>query len=137
MAATRTTTRHQLNRTHELAIVQPQTALQTPKNLPAPALPTPNRGHAGNQNHLVNRIDAPTKARTGEGIHVEVKHVTMTEVLDVPTLVTTIDAIVTIETTAAADDAQAIVLDVMVNPIHIYPSNAMTNVQMLHAVDEM
>ncbi len=65
------------------------------------------------------------------------KHVTMTEVLDVPTLVTTIDAIVTIETTAAADDAQAIVLDVMVNPIHIYPSNAMTNVQMLHAVDEM
>lgn len=130
MAATRTTTRHQLNRTHELAIVQPQTALQTPKNLPAPALPTPNRDHAGNQNPLVNRIDAPAKARTGEGIHVEVKHGTMTEVLDVPTRVTTI------ETTAVAEDAQAIVLDVMVNPI-IHPSNAMNNVQMLHAVDEM
>ena len=61
----------------------------------------------------------------------------MTEVLDVPTRVTTIDAIVTIETTAVAEDAQATVLDVMVNPNHIHPSNAMNNVQMLHAVDEM
>ena len=65
------------------------------------------------------------------------KHVTMTEVLDVATLVTTIDVIVTIETTAVAEDAQAIVLDVMVNPIHIRPSNGMNNVQMLHDVDEM
>jgi hypothetical protein len=57
----------------------------------------------------------------------------MTEVLDVPTRVTTIDAIVTNETTAVAEDAQAIVLDVMVNPNHIHPSNAMNNVQTLHA----
>ena len=128
MAATRTTIRHQLNRTHELAIVQPLTALQIPKNLPAPALSTPNRGHAGNQNPLVNRIDAPAKTRA-----VEVKHATMTEVLDVPTRVTTIDAIVTNETTAVAEDAQAIVLEVMVNPNHIHPSNAMNNVQTLHA----
>jgi len=128
VAATRTTIRHQLNRTHELAIVQPLTALQIPKNLPAPALSTPNRGHAGNQNPLVNRIDAPAKTRA-----VEVKHATMTEVLDVPTRVTTIDAIVTNETTAVAEDAQAIVLEVMVNPNHIHPSNAMNNVQTLHA----
>ena len=65
------------------------------------------------------------------------KHVTMTEVIDVAPLVTTIDVIVTIETTAVAEDAQAIELDVMVNPIHIRPSNGMNNVQMLHAVDEM
>ena len=129
MAATRTTIRHQLNRTHELAIVQPLTALQIPKNLPAPALSTPNQGHAGNQNPLVNRIEAPAKART-----VEVKHATMTEVLDVPTRVTTI---VTIETAAEAEDAQAIVLDVMVNPNHIHPSNAINNVQMFHASAEM
>ena len=128
MAATRTTIRHQLNRTHELAIVQPLTALQIPQNLTAPALSTPNRGHAGNQNPLVNRIDAPAKTRA-----VEVKHATMTEVLDVPTRVTTIDAIVTNETTAVAEDAQAIVLEVMVNPNHIHPSNAMNNVQTLHA----
>ena len=132
MAATRTTIRHQLNRTHELAIVQPLTALQIPKNLPAPALSTPNQGHAGNQNPLVNRIEAPAKART-----VEVKHATMTEVLDVPTRVTTIGAIVTIETAAVAEDAQAIVLDVMVNPNHIHPNNAINNVQMLHASAEM
>jgi hypothetical protein len=128
VAATRTTIRHQLNRTHELAIVQPLTALQIPQNLTAPALSTPNRGHAGNQNPLVNRIDAPAKTRA-----VEVKHATMTEVLDVPTRVTTIDAIVTNETTAVAEDAQAIVLEVMVNPNHIHPSNAMNNVQTLHA----
>ena len=128
MAATRTTIRHQLNRTHELAIVQPLTALQIPQNLTAPALSTPNRGHGGNQNPLVNRIDAPAKTRA-----VEVKHATMTEVLDVPTRVTTIDAIVTNETTAVAEDAQAIVLEVMVNPNHIHPSNAMNNVQTLHA----
>ena len=108
MAATRTTIRHQLNQIHELANVQPRTALQTPKNLPAPALATPHRGHAGNQNPLANRIDAPARTRNGEGIHVVVKHVTMTEVLDVATLVTTIDVIVTIETTAVAEDAQAI-----------------------------
>ena len=128
MAATRTTIRHQLNRTHELAIVQPLTALQIPQNLTAPALSTPNRGHSGNQNPLVNRIDASAKTRA-----VEVKHATMTEVLDVPTRVTTIDAIVTNETTAVAEDAQAIVLEVMVNPNHIHPSNAMNNVQTLHA----
>jgi hypothetical protein len=58
----------------------------------------------------------------------------MTEVLDVPTRVTTIDAIVTNETTAVAEDAQAIVLEVMVNPNHIHPSNAMNRVQMLHVV---
>ena len=137
MAATRTTIRHQLNRTHELAIVQPRTALQIPQNLPAPALPTPNRGHAGNRNPLVNRIDALAKARTGEGIHVEVKHATTTEILDVPTPVTTIDVIVTIETTAVAEDAQAIVLYVMLNPNHIHPSNAMNRVQMLDVVDKM
>jgi hypothetical protein len=130
VAATRTKIRHQLNRTHELAIVQPLTAFQIPKNLPAPALSTPNRGHAGNQNPLVNRIEAPAKART-----VEVKHATIPEVLDVPSRVTTI---VTIETAAVAEDAQAIVLDVvMVNPNHIHPSNAINNVQMLHALVEM
>ena len=128
MAATRTTIRHQLNRTHELAIVQPLTALQIPQNLTAPALSTPTRGHAGNKTPIVNRIDAPAKTRA-----VEVKHATMTEVLDVPTRVTTIDAIVTNETTAVAEDAQAIVLEVMVNPNHIHPSNAMNNVQTLHA----
>jgi hypothetical protein len=63
-----------------------------------------------------------------------VKHATTAEVPDVPTLVTTIDVIVTIETTAAAEDAQAIVIDVMVNPNHIHPSNAMNRVQMLHVV---
>jgi hypothetical protein len=61
----------------------------------------------------------------------------MTEALDVPTRVTTIGPIVTIETAAVAEDAQAIVLDVMVNPNHIHPSNAINNVQMLHASAEM
>ena len=61
----------------------------------------------------------------------------MTEVLDVPTRVTTIGAIVTIETAAVAEDAQAIVLDVMVNPNHSHPSNAINNVQMFHASAEM
>jgi hypothetical protein len=60
----------------------------------------------------------------------------MTKVLNRPIHDTVVNVTERIATTVEAEDALAIVLDVMVSPIHIYPSSVMTSVQDLHAVDE-
>ena len=136
MAATRTTIRHQLNRIHELTNVQPRTALQTPNNLPTPDFTNPKGDHVGDQNPLANRIDAHGTVRGGETIHGVAKHITMIKVLNRPIHDTVVNLTARIATTVEAEDALAIVLDVMVNSIHIYQSSAMTSVQALNAVDE-
>jgi len=60
----------------------------------------------------------------------------MTKILNGPIHDTAVNATEMTATTVEAEDALAIVLDVMVNPIHIYPSSVMSSVQALHSVDE-
>jgi hypothetical protein len=73
-----------------------------------------------------------------------VNHETMTEVFDGTTHEIAIDATVMvaemtsvmIATKAGAEDAQAIVLDVMLNPTHDHPTDEMNNVPKRHGVIE-
>jgi len=60
----------------------------------------------------------------------------MTKILNGPIHDTAVNATEMTATTVEAEDALAIVLDVMVNLNHIYPGSVMSSVQALHSVDE-
>ena len=60
----------------------------------------------------------------------------MTKVLNWPIHDTAVDVTEMIATTVETEDALVIVLDVMINPMHIYPNSVMSSVQALNAVDE-